>query len=211
MRYYHPFPEAIPLSEAGCSRVTHPSATMIPSKLRITVRLACVRRAASVRPEPGSNSLLNSISYSLPGLWNQSCSITLALLLRIFYSLLEFLLPISQKNFKGRYFSFSIVQFSRCCQSLTDLFIISHLFLFVKYFLKFFSNFFPNFFQMQPLVLRQLNHYITYFYICQAFFKTFFQKFLRYFCFRSRPTALLLYHTFSLLSSKLSVLILLDF
>ena len=29
MRYYHPFPEAIPLSEAGCSRVTHPSATMI--------------------------------------------------------------------------------------------------------------------------------------------------------------------------------------
>ena len=28
MRYYHPFPEAIPLSEAGCSRVTHPSATI---------------------------------------------------------------------------------------------------------------------------------------------------------------------------------------
>ena len=27
MRYYHPFPEAIPLSEAGYSRVTHPSAT----------------------------------------------------------------------------------------------------------------------------------------------------------------------------------------
>ena len=28
MRYYHPFPEAIPLWKAGCSRVTHPSATM---------------------------------------------------------------------------------------------------------------------------------------------------------------------------------------
>ena len=27
MGYYHPFPEAIPLSKAGCSRVTHPSAT----------------------------------------------------------------------------------------------------------------------------------------------------------------------------------------
>ena len=27
MRYYHPFPEAIPLAKAGCSRVTHPSAT----------------------------------------------------------------------------------------------------------------------------------------------------------------------------------------
>ena len=61
MRYYHPFPEAIPLSEAGCSRVTHPSATDPRSKLLFTVRLACVRRAASVRPEPGSNSLLNGI------------------------------------------------------------------------------------------------------------------------------------------------------
>ena len=29
MRYYHPFPEAIPHSEAGSSRVTHPSATKI--------------------------------------------------------------------------------------------------------------------------------------------------------------------------------------
>ena len=27
MRYYHPFPEAIPLAKVGCSRVTHPSAT----------------------------------------------------------------------------------------------------------------------------------------------------------------------------------------
>ncbi len=27
MGYYHPFPEAIPLSRVGCSRVTHPSAT----------------------------------------------------------------------------------------------------------------------------------------------------------------------------------------
>ena len=58
MRYYHPFPEAIPLSEAGCSRVTHPSATKLRSKLLNSVRLACVRRAASVRPEPGSNSLV---------------------------------------------------------------------------------------------------------------------------------------------------------
>ena len=29
MRYYHPFPEAIPLSEAGYSRVTHPSAAKL--------------------------------------------------------------------------------------------------------------------------------------------------------------------------------------
>ena len=29
MGYYHPFPEAIPLLKAGCSRVTHPSATKL--------------------------------------------------------------------------------------------------------------------------------------------------------------------------------------
>ena len=38
----------------------------IESKLSISVRLACVRHAASVRPEPGSNSLKNGISTSLP-------------------------------------------------------------------------------------------------------------------------------------------------
>ena len=38
----------------------------IESKLSISVRLACVRHAASVRPEPGSNSLKNGISTDLP-------------------------------------------------------------------------------------------------------------------------------------------------
>ena len=37
-------------------RVTHPSATKYKSKLPHSVRLACVKRAASVRSEPGSNS-----------------------------------------------------------------------------------------------------------------------------------------------------------
>ena len=59
MRYYHPFPEAIPLSEAGCSRVTHPSATEFTTEAINSVRLACVKRAASVHPEPGSNSQTN--------------------------------------------------------------------------------------------------------------------------------------------------------
>ena len=61
MRYYHPFPEAIPHSEAGSSRVTHPSATKIFAEANTSVRLACVKRAASVRPEPGSNSLKSCI------------------------------------------------------------------------------------------------------------------------------------------------------
>ena len=62
MRYYQSFPTAIPRYKAGFPRVTHPSATQ--SQIRhpegivkkCFVRLACVRHAASVHPEPGSNS-----------------------------------------------------------------------------------------------------------------------------------------------------------
>ena len=63
MRYQHSFQNVIPLLKAGYSRVTHPSATklnQIHSEeifQNSSVRLACVRHAASVRPEPGSNSL----------------------------------------------------------------------------------------------------------------------------------------------------------
>ena len=62
IRYYSTFPWAIPLLWAGYSRVTRPSATVhlsFPPEdfySRLLVRLACVRHAASVRPEPGSNS-----------------------------------------------------------------------------------------------------------------------------------------------------------
>ena len=62
MRYYQSFPTAIPHNGAGCPRVTHPSATQSSSgfgrslRLKSFVRLACVRHAASVHPEPGSNS-----------------------------------------------------------------------------------------------------------------------------------------------------------
>ena len=58
MRFYQPFPAAIPLHRVGYPRVTHPSATKVSSsKLSLTpVLLACVKHAASVHPEPGSNS-----------------------------------------------------------------------------------------------------------------------------------------------------------
>ena len=61
MRYWQPFPAVIPLYRAGYPRVTHPSATQSPinhpkNLKRRFVRLACVRHAASVHPEPGSNS-----------------------------------------------------------------------------------------------------------------------------------------------------------
>ena len=53
----------VPLSEAGHLRVTHPFATLGPEGL--TVRLACVRHAASVHPEPGSNSPYRKFSTNL--------------------------------------------------------------------------------------------------------------------------------------------------
>jgi hypothetical protein len=44
------------MQRAGCPRVTQPFATLYTPEGALTVRLACVRRAASVHPEPGSNS-----------------------------------------------------------------------------------------------------------------------------------------------------------
>ena len=61
IRYYPRFPEAIPEEGAGSPRVTQPFATRFPPK-RGAVRLACVRRAASVHPEPGSNSPSNMMA-----------------------------------------------------------------------------------------------------------------------------------------------------
>ena len=58
MAYYPAFPPAIRLSGVGCIRVTHPSAALITPERAIPARLACIRPAASVHPEPGSNSSL---------------------------------------------------------------------------------------------------------------------------------------------------------
>ena len=62
IRYYPRFPEAVPVRGAGCPRVTQPFATLCTPGGALTVRLACVRRAASVHPEPGSNS-----PFKVPG------------------------------------------------------------------------------------------------------------------------------------------------
>ena len=64
IRDYHQFPGAIPKSRARSSRVTHPFATRVPPERGLTVRLACVKHAASVRPEPGSNSPLKKYRHN---------------------------------------------------------------------------------------------------------------------------------------------------
>ena len=58
MAYYPAFPPAIRLSGVGCIRVAHPCATLRAPEGAHPVRLACIRPAASVHPEPGSNSSL---------------------------------------------------------------------------------------------------------------------------------------------------------
>ena len=87
MRYYHPFPDVIPHTRAGCSRVTHPSATDPPEGF--TVRLECVMHAASVHPEPGSNSRNHSILTSAKRIKSISSLIALSLLFLELYSLSE--------------------------------------------------------------------------------------------------------------------------
>ena len=53
-----------PGAQGRFPRVTHPSATRTSPEGLIPVRLACVRRAASVRSEPGSNSQLHPLSQA---------------------------------------------------------------------------------------------------------------------------------------------------
>ena len=50
------FPPVIPVSGAGRPRVTHPSAADVNPEGPLIARLACIKRAASVHPEPRSNS-----------------------------------------------------------------------------------------------------------------------------------------------------------
>ena len=69
--YHPPFPGAVPTGRVGCIRVTHPSATLKAPEGASPVRLACIRPAASVHPEPGSNS---SLYYCLSSLFSVSGS-----------------------------------------------------------------------------------------------------------------------------------------
>ena len=69
MAYYPAFPPAIRLSGVGCIRVAHPCATLKAPEGAHPVRLACIRPAASVHPEPGSNS---SLYYCLSCLYSES-------------------------------------------------------------------------------------------------------------------------------------------
>ena len=65
MGYQQSFPTVVPRLKADSLHFTHPSATFLWCKHQILVRLACIKHAASVRPEPGSNSPLSESYQSL--------------------------------------------------------------------------------------------------------------------------------------------------
>ena len=58
IQYYPVFPRTILVFKLDYPRVTHPSAALGWSEDQLAARLACLKRAASVRSEPGSNSPL---------------------------------------------------------------------------------------------------------------------------------------------------------
>ena len=138
-----------------------------------SVRLACVRRAASVRPEPGSNSLLK--------LYNKCFRICyLILILAIarnyrFFSLFWLLLLNSWSFLTLRisrvvYFSFALFNFQDAVAS-HEAFLLYHIsFNLSSTFFKFFQIFSRC--SLLPFV-QQLLYYITYFPICQVLFQVF--------------------------------------
>ena len=188
--HYHPFPEAIPFSEAGYSRVTHPSATKIINKSIISVRLACVRRAASVHPEPGSNSLKSCISKAFAFNYPVSLRITRNYCFIVF-SDFSCLFLIKNQGI-SRVVIFVNVQFSKCLCFIylsETAYLLYHSFLnlsstfseiFVIFYLIFKSIY--CFIQSIPIgflySFGRLIYYITYLSFCQVLFSTFFKIFL---------------------------------
>ena len=178
MRYYHPFPEAIPLSEAGCSRVTPPSATKNIKQAQCSpfdLHVLSVPPAFVLSQDQTLyDSCISIIPFRMT--WNQSCFITLALLLSCFLVLSWLSFSFLQRNFKGRYFFLHCLVFKMLfLLGVTSAsFIISQLFQFVKYFFKFFSNYF--FAARCRSFELQLLYYITPSSLCQVLFWKLFSK-----------------------------------
>ena len=148
MRHYQPFLAVIPLYEADYPRVTHPSAAQspfCPKTSRRFARLACVRHAASVHPEPGSNSQIKVFVQDQNQAWLNFYPVYLLL----GCSLRTILFRIVQ--------GYVTVQLSKCCLLFCDsvllsydsFYTLSHLFVSVK---RFFQLFLKPFFQnLYPL------------------------------------------------------------
>ena len=133
MRYQRSFPNVIPHAKVGCSRVTHPSATKLPSSKLSgnSVRLECVMHAASVHPEPGSNSRINCIKITSYEVFQ---SVRAFFLSFFYFCLSSILFQNFTRSFFALYFCFRfvllqslVVQFS-----MTDFFRCPQMYSFVS-------------------------------------------------------------------------------
>ena len=92
--------------------LTRPPLSYLKQAPNNSVRLACVKRAASVRPEPGSNSLFKLYPNTL--LKSNMISVLHCRVFCIFQSLLDLLTSRFLKAIYKGFVFLVIVQFSRC-------------------------------------------------------------------------------------------------
>ena len=158
MRYQHRFLCVIPLCQVGYLRVTHPSATNLVSCKQKTssVRLACLMCAASVCPEPGSNSLVNFLTraYQLFYFLNYCTSKYFACLKLFFLHCLIF--NVLCASFPKHLYHYTTVTF--LCQYI------------FYFFLHFFNVFFPCFSVICQHLSQVLNYINILICFCQHFF-----------------------------------------
>ena len=150
-------------------------------------RLACVRPAASVHPEPGSNSssLKSLISYRLNWLslkqFKSSCAVSLFLMnlssfffafskrvqiYNIFFNLQMFL-----KKFLFFIFSLNLLRFSKRVQNYNFFSKLPNLFS-IFFHLFFFASYIPSHFAVAKVIL--------FYPIIQMFYKLFLKYFILY-------------------------------
>ena len=153
-------------------QVTHALLTRPPLSQRKTsteisvpqcfVRLACVKHAASVHPEPGSNSLNNCLTQD--NLWLSFIP---------HYCFGSFKPFLNVKNFQVLCVLLFSYQGSFCCPLRVSLTILSSRFLFVKNFFYFFQSFYPF------LLLSDSSYILSR---CFRFVKNFFTFFEVFIC-----------------------------
>ena len=136
MRYYHPFPEAIPLSEAGYSRVTHPSATKNIKQAQCSPFDLHVLSVPPAFVLSQDQTLYLSCIYRCFRIFISILAITISLAITfvIFSSFLTSQDSESLRNFKGFFACSALFNFqdTRFRLSHCNFYIISHSEVFVK-------------------------------------------------------------------------------
>ena len=172
---------SFPVLSLSMRQVAHALLTrppLIRPRRDFTVRLECVMHAASVHPEPGSNSLKIVYQSRFPlSVINSLEQILYAQLLKRAAYQISF---INSKEFSESFF-----QYSYCCSIFNErsfyqflsplvdsLYIISHSISFVKWFFK---SFLKTFFRSARLKFQRPFHYITSGCVCQVVFEIFFR------------------------------------